>query len=221
MLTRYREQVAPQLLQHYAYPNVMQVPRLVKIVVNIGMGEALLNQKAMDAATADLRAITGQAPIAIKARKAVANFKLRAGLEIGLKVTLRGKRMYQFLDKLLGVALPRIRDFRGISSTSFDGHGNYTLGLREQLVFPEIDYDKIDRLRGMEVTLVTTAKNDDEGRALLAAFGFPFRQGGGAQLVFPTPSVPRRPAKAPRKAPPRETPAGEAPGKAGKAGKEG
>ncbi len=176
--TRYREQVAPQLLQRYAYTNAMQVPRIIKVVVNIGMGEALQNPKAMDAAAADLRTITGQAPIVIKSRKSVAAFKLRAGVPIALKVTLRGTRMYEFLDKLLSVALPRIRDFRGLSP-SFDGHGNYTIGLREQLVFPEINYDKVDRLRGLEVTLVTSATNDDEARALLTTLGFPFRKGSG------------------------------------------
>ncbi len=174
--TRYRDQVGPQLLQRYAYTNVMQVPRVIKVVLNIGMGEVTQNPKAMDAATADLRAISGQAPIVIKSRKSVAAFKLRAGVPIALKVTLRGRRMYQFLDKLLNVALPRIRDFRGLSP-ALDGHGNYTLGLREQLVFPEISYDKVDRLRGLEVTIVTSASNDDEARALLTALGFPFRKG--------------------------------------------
>jgi large subunit ribosomal protein L5 len=154
----------------------MQVPRLVKVVVNIGIGEALTNPKALDAATADLKKVAGQQPIAIKSRKAVANFKLRAGVVIGLKVTLRGARMFQFVDKLVSVALPRIRDFRGVSPTGFDGRGNYTLGLREQLVFPEIDYDKIDKVRGMEVTFVTTARTDEEARVLLTELGFPFRK---------------------------------------------
>ncbi len=172
----YLQKVAPALMQRFAYSNVMQVPRLVKVVVNIGIGEALQNPKALDAATADLKKISGQQPIAIRSRKAIANFKLRAGVVIGLKVTLRGARMYQFTDKLVSVALPRIRDFRGVSPTGFDGRGNYTLGLREQLVFPEIDYDKIDKLRGMEVTFVTTARTDGEARALLAELGFPFRK---------------------------------------------
>jgi large subunit ribosomal protein L5 len=176
MKTRYRDQVAPQLLQRYAYTNVMQVPRIVKVVLNIGMGEATQNPKAMDAASADLRTISGQAPIVIKSRKSVAAFKLRAGVPIALKVTLRGTRMYQFLDKLVNAALPRIRDFRGLSP-AFDGHGNYTLGLREQLVFPEINYDKVDKLRGLEVTIVTSAAHDDQARALLTALGFPFRKG--------------------------------------------
>ncbi len=175
--SHYRGQVVPRLLQTYAYTNVMQVPRIGKVVLNIGIGEAIQNAKALDAASADLRQITGQAPIVIKSRKSIAAFKLRAGVPIGLKVTLRGARMYQFLDRLLSVALPRIRDFRGLSPTGFDGHGNYTLGLREQLVFPEIDYDKVDRLRGLEVSIVTTATNDDEARALLTGLGFPFRKG--------------------------------------------
>ncbi|HYS01473.1 MAG TPA: 50S ribosomal protein L5 [Candidatus Eisenbacteria bacterium] len=173
---RYTQKVAPALMQRFAYSNVMQVPRLVKVVVNIGIGEALTNPKALDAATADLKMVSGQQPIAIRSRKAIANFKLRAGVVIGLKVTLRGARMYQFVDKLVSVALPRIRDFRGVSPTGFDGRGNYTLGLREQLVFPEIDYDKIDKVRGMEVTFVTTARTDDEARVLLTELGFPFRK---------------------------------------------
>jgi large subunit ribosomal protein L5 len=156
--------------------NAMQVPRLVKVVANIGIGESISNPKALDAATADLKKITGQQPVVLKSRKAIANFKLRAGLPIGIKVTLRGARMYQFVDKLLSVGLPRIRDFRGLSPTGFDGHGNYTLGLREQLVFPEIEYDKIDKLRGLEITFVTTARTDDEARALLGELGFPWRK---------------------------------------------
>jgi large subunit ribosomal protein L5 len=173
---RYQDKIVPALIQRFAYINAMQVPRLVKVVANIGIGESISNPKALDAATADLKKITGQQPVVLKSRKAIANFKLRAGLPIGIKVTLRGARMYQFVDKLLSVGLPRIRDFRGISPTGFDGHGNYTLGLREQLVFPEIEYDKIDKLRGLEVTFVTTARTDDEARALLAELGFPFRK---------------------------------------------
>ena len=173
---RYQDKIVPALIQRFAYSNAMQVPRLTKVVVNIGIGEAISNPKAQDAATADLKKITGQQPVVLKSRKAIANFKLRAGLPIGIKVTLRGARMYQFVDKLLSVGLPRIRDFRGISPSGFDGHGNYTLGLREQLVFPEIEYDKIDKLRGLEVTFVTTARTDDEARALLAELGFPFRK---------------------------------------------
>jgi large subunit ribosomal protein L5 len=173
---RYQDKILPALIQRFAYTNAMQVPRLVKVVANIGIGESISNPKALDAATADLKKITGQQPVVLKSRKAIANFKLRAGLPIGIKVTLRGARMYQFVDKLLSVGLPRIRDFRGISPSGFDGHGNYTLGLREQLVFPEIEYDKIDKLRGLEVTFVTTARTDDEARALLAELGFPFRK---------------------------------------------
>ena len=173
---RYRDKIVPALIQRFAYTNAMQVPRLTKVVANIGIGESISNPKALDAATADLKKITGQQPVVLKSRKAIANFKLRAGLPIGIKVTLRGARMYQFVDKLLSVGLPRIRDFRGLSPTGFDGHGNYTLGLREQLVFPEIEYDKIDKLRGLEVTFVTTARTDDEARALLAELGFPWRK---------------------------------------------
>jgi large subunit ribosomal protein L5 len=173
---RYQDKIVPTLIQRFAYANALQVPRLVKVVANIGIGESISNPKALDAATADLKKITGQQPVVMKSRKAIANFKLRAGLPIGIKVTLRGARMYQFVDKLISVGLPRIRDFRGISPTSFDGHGNYTLGLREQLVFPEIEYDKIDKLRGLEVTFVTTARTDEEARALLTEVGFPFRK---------------------------------------------
>ncbi len=173
---RYQDKIVPALIQRFAYTNAMQVPRLVKVVANIGIGESISNPKALDAATADLKKITGQQPVVLKSRKAIANFKLRAGLPIGIKVTLRGARMYQFVDKLLSVGLPRIRDFRGLSPTGFDGHGNYTLGLREQLVFPEIEYDKIDKLRGLEITFVTTARTDDEARALLAELGFPWKK---------------------------------------------
>ena len=174
----YTDQAVPALVREFRYRNAMQVPRLEKVVVNIGLGEAIQNGRAIDAASADLKTITGQAPIVIRARKSVAAFKLRAGMPIGVKVTLRGRRMYEFLDKLINVALPRIRDFRGIDPKAFDGHGNYTLGLREQLVFPEIDYDRIDRLRGLEVCIVTTAGSDDEGRALLTQLGMPFRRAG-------------------------------------------
>ena len=173
---RYQDKIVPALIQRFAYTNALQVPRLVKVVANIGIGESIQNPKALDAAVADLKKITGQQPVVMKSRKAIANFKLRAGLPIGIKVTLRGARMYQFVDKFLSVGLPRIRDFRGISPTGFDGHGNYTMGLREQLIFPEIEYDKIDKLRGLEVTFVTTARTDDEARALLSELGFPFRK---------------------------------------------
>jgi large subunit ribosomal protein L5 len=173
---RYVDEIVPSLVKEYRYRNAMQVPGVEKIVLNIGLGEAITNARAIDAAVSDLKTITGQAPIVIKARKSVAAFKLREGMPIGAKVTLRGRRMYEFLDKLVNVALPRIRDFRGVDTKAFDGHGNYTLGLREQLVFPEIDYDKIDKLRGLEVCIVTTAKTDAEGQSLLTGFGMPFRK---------------------------------------------
>jgi large subunit ribosomal protein L5 len=173
---QYQEQVIPELVREFRYTNAMQVPRLEKIVVNIGLGEAIQNGRAIDAAVADVKTMTGQAPIVIRARKSVAAFKLRAGMPIGVKVTLRSDRMWYFLDKLINVALPRIRDFRGVDPKAFDGHGNYTLGLKEQLVFPEIDYDKIDKLRGLEICIVSSAKTDDEGRALLTHFGMPFRK---------------------------------------------
>ncbi|HEY8284427.1 MAG TPA: 50S ribosomal protein L5 [Chloroflexota bacterium] len=172
---RFEEEVAPALLKEFGYTNRMQLPTVHKIVVNIGLGEAIQNAKAVDAAVNDLKIIVGQKPVVTKAKKSIAQFKLRAGMEIGAMVTLRGQRMWEFLDRLTSVALPRIRDFQGISPRSFDGRGNYTLGLREQLVFPEIDYDKVDRLRGMEITIVTTARSDEEGRRLLALLGMPFR----------------------------------------------
>ena len=172
----YQDRVVPELVREFRYTNAMEVPRLEKIVVNIGLGEAIQNARAIDAAIADIKTMTGQAPIVIRARKSVAAFKLRAGMPIGVKVTLRSDRMWYFLDKLINVALPRIRDFRGVDPKAFDGHGNYTLGLREQLVFPEIDYDKIDKLRGLEICIVSSARTDDEGRALLTHFGMPFRK---------------------------------------------
>lgn len=175
---RYQKEVVPALMKSLHLENVMQVPRVEKIVVNIGLGEALDNPKALDAAVSDLSLVTGQRPVITKARKSIAAFKLREGRSIGVKVTLRGERMWSFLDRLMNVALPRVRDFRGISPNSFDGRGNYTLGLREQLVFPEIEYDKIDKLRGMEVAIVTTAHNDDHGRQLLQLLGMPFRKEG-------------------------------------------
>ena len=162
----YNKEIAPALLKSFGFKNVMQVPRLEKIVINIGLGEAMDNPKALEAAVADLTLVSGQKPIQTKARKSIANFKLREGRLIGTKVTLRGPRMWAFFDRLVNIALPRVRDFRGISPNSFDGRGNYTLGLKDQLVFPEIEYDKIDKLRGMEITIVTTAQNDDEARAL-------------------------------------------------------
>jgi large subunit ribosomal protein L5 len=171
---RYEEEVVPALVKEFEYPNPMQVPRLTKITVNIGLGEALTNSKAVDAAVADMTTITGQKPVITKAKRSIAQFKIREGNTIGVKVTLRGQRMWDFLERLTRLALPRIRDFRGVPSRSFDGRGNYSLGLREQLAFPEIDYDKVDRLRGLEMTVVTTAKTDEEGQRLLALLGMPF-----------------------------------------------
>ncbi len=176
MQKSYRETVVQQLTKEFDYGNVMEVPRLDKIVVNIGIGEAKDNDKALDAAVGDVVTITGQKPQLIKAKKSVAAFKLRAGQTVGIKTTLRGRRMWYFLDKLLNVALPRIRDFRGVNPEGFDGRGNYSLGMREQVVFPEIDYDKIDKLRGLEVSIITTARNDDEARSLLTRLGMPFRK---------------------------------------------
>jgi len=173
---RYRGEVAPQMLEQLGYHNLMEVPRVQKVVVNIGLGEALENVKALDAASRDLATITGQRPIITRARKSIAAFKLREGNPIGAKVTLRGNRMYDFLDRLFNVTLPRQRDFRGLSPDSFDGRGNYTLALREQLVWPEIDYDSIDKVRGMEITIVTSAQTDEESRQLLLLLGMPFRR---------------------------------------------
>ena len=172
---RYVKEIAPALQQKFAYKNVMQIPKLEKIVINIGMGEGISNPKAIDAGVSDLMKITGQRPVVTRAKKSIAAFKLRAGMAIGAKVTLRGDRMYEFMDRLLNVALPRVRDFRGVSGKSFDGRGNYTLGLREQIIFPEIEYDKIDKVRGMDVVFVTTAKTDEEAKELLRMFGMPFR----------------------------------------------
>ena len=172
---QYREKIVPDLMQKFGYKTVMQVPRLRKITLNMGVGEAVADRKAMDAAIADLTKITGQKPLITKSRKAIASFKIRAGLAIGCKVTLRGDRMWEFLDRLISLAIPRIRDFRGLAPDSFDGLGNYTFGVTEQLIFPEVDYDKVDTTRGMDITIVTTGATDDQGRALLAAFGFPSR----------------------------------------------
>lgn len=172
---KYRQEVLPALQKEFNYSNVMQVPKVHKVVINIGMGEALQNAKAMDNAVRDLTDITGQKPVVTKAKRSVAAFKLREGNSIGCMVTLRGDRMFYFLDKLMNVALPRLRDFQGISPDAFDGRGNYTLGIREQLVFPEVDYDKVDKVRGMEITVVTTARTDEEGRRLLKLMGMPFR----------------------------------------------
>jgi large subunit ribosomal protein L5 len=172
----YRETVVPAMMSEFKYKNVMQVPRIVKVTVNVGVGEAIDNAKALDGAVDDVLKITGQKPVITKAKKSIATFKLREGRAIGVKVTLRQERMWAMLDRLINIALPRTRDFRGISGDSFDGRGNYTLGLREQLIFPEIEYDKIDKVRGMEVTIVTTARSDEEGRRLLKLLGMPFRE---------------------------------------------
>ena len=172
----YQKNVLPALTKEFGYKNVMAVPRVDKVSINIGLGEATGNAKLMDGAVNELSAIAGQKPVVTRAKKSIASFKLREGQEIGAKVTLRGDRAWEFLDRLLAMAIPRIRDFRGLSPRSFDGHGNYTFGVTEQLIFPEIDYDRIDTTRGMDITIATTARTDEEGRALLAAFGFPFRQ---------------------------------------------
>jgi large subunit ribosomal protein L5 len=172
----YREQIVPRLRADLKIDNVMQVPRIAKITVNMGVGEAVADKKIMDAAVADLTRITGQKPLVTKSRKAIASFKIRAGLAIGAKVTLRGRRMYEFLDRLINIAMPRIRDFRGVSPRSFDGQGNYSLGVKEQIIFPEIQYDQVDQVRGMDITITTTARDDRMGRALLEAFNFPFRK---------------------------------------------
>jgi large subunit ribosomal protein L5 len=178
---RYREELVPRLKDELGFANVMQVPRLEKIVVNMGVGDAIKDGRMLEAAQADLTVITGQKPVVTKARKSIAGFKLREGQAIGAKVTLRGDYMWEFLDRLLALALPRIRDFRGLNPDAFDGSGNYTMGVTEQLIFPEVDYDKVSKVRGMDITIVTTARNNDEGRALLIALGFPF--------VGTTPSV--------------------------------
>ncbi|HEY4211366.1 MAG TPA: 50S ribosomal protein L5 [Steroidobacteraceae bacterium] len=172
----YRDTVVPKLKQELKVDNVMQVPKITKITINMGVGEAVADRKVMDAAVADLTKITGQKPLITKARKAIATFKLREGLAVGAKVTLRGPRMYEFLDRLISIAMPRIRDFRGVSARAFDGQGNYSLGVKEQIIFPEIQYDQIDQIRGMDITITTTAKDNQQGRALLDAFNFPFRK---------------------------------------------
>jgi large subunit ribosomal protein L5 len=172
----YRETVVPRLKSDLKLENPMQVPKITKITVNMGVGEAVADRKVMDAAVTDLTKITGQKPLVTKARKAIASFKLRAGLPVGAKVTLRGPRMYEFLDRLINIAMPRIRDFRGVSARSFDGQGNYSLGVKEQIIFPEIQYDQVDQIRGMDITITTTAVDDRQGRALLEAFNFPFRK---------------------------------------------
>ncbi|MEH8026056.1 50S ribosomal protein L5 [Gallibacterium anatis] len=172
----YRDQVVNELKAKFGYKSVMQVPRIEKITLNMGVGEALTDKKLLDNAVADLTAISGQKPLITKARKSVAGFKIRQGYPIGCKVTLRGERMWEFFERLISIAVPRIRDFRGLNTKSFDGRGNYSMGVREQIIFPEIDYDKVDRVRGLDITITTTAKTDEEGQALLAAFDFPFRK---------------------------------------------
>ncbi|MFN3566543.1 MAG: 50S ribosomal protein L5 [Burkholderiaceae bacterium] len=173
--TQYREKIVPELMQKFGYKSVMEVPRITKITLNMGVGEAVNDKKNIDNAVADMTKIAGQKPVVTKARKAIANFKIRQGLPIGCMVTLRGARMYEFLDRLVTIAFPRMRDFRGVSGRAFDGRGNYNIGLKEQLIFPEIEYDKIDTIRGLNISITTTAKTDDEAKALLAAFRFPFR----------------------------------------------
>jgi large subunit ribosomal protein L5 len=174
--TYYRDTVVPELQKSLGIANPMRVPKITRITVNMGVGEAVADKKALDGAVSDLTALTGQKPLVTKARKAIASFKLRAGVPVGAKVTLRGARMYEFLDRLINVAMPRIRDFRGVSARSFDGRGNYSFGVKEQIIFPEIAYDKIDAIRGMDITITTTARDDREGRALLESFNFPFRK---------------------------------------------
>jgi large subunit ribosomal protein L5 len=171
----YKSELTPELQKKFSYKNVMQAPRLDKVVINIGLGEAIANPKAIDAAVNDIMVIAGQKPVVTRAKKSIAGFKLRTGMPIGAKVTLRGKRMYEFVDRLLNVAVPRIRDFQGVSANSFDGRGNYSLGIKEQLIFPEINYDKIDKLRGMDIVFVTTARTDEEAKELLRGFGMPFK----------------------------------------------
>ncbi|NLV17825.1 MAG: 50S ribosomal protein L5 [Syntrophomonadaceae bacterium] len=171
----YRDELVPKMEEKFNYRNTMQVPVIEKVIINIGVGEAIQNPKSLDGAIADLQTISGQKPVITKAKKSIAGFKLREGMSIGCKVTLRGERMYEFLDKLINIALPRVRDFRGVSPKAFDGRGNYTLGIKEQLIFPEIEYDKIDKIRGLEVVIVTTAKSDEEARELLRLMGMPFR----------------------------------------------
>ncbi|MFN9031468.1 MAG: 50S ribosomal protein L5 [Betaproteobacteria bacterium] len=172
---QYREKISPDLMQKFGYKSVMEVPRITKVTLNMGVGEAVNDKKNIDMAVGDMTKIAGQKPVVTKARKAIANFKIREGLAIGCMVTLRGERMYEFLDRLISVAFPRVRDFRGVSGRAFDGRGNYNIGLKEQIIFPEIEYDKIDKLRGMNISITTTAKTDEEAKALLAAFRFPFR----------------------------------------------
>jgi len=179
VLQNYKENVIPQLTDQFGYTTVMQVPKLEKIVLNMGIGDSIANSKLLDAAVEDLTIISGQKPLVTKAKKSIAVFKVREGMKIGAKVTLRGERMYEFFDKFVSISLPRVRDFRGVNPNSFDGRGNYSIGVKEQLMFPEINYDKVLKIRGMDITIVTTAKSDEEGRALLSLLGMPFRKQGG------------------------------------------
>ncbi len=179
----YEKSARPQLMREFGYKNVHEAPRLDKVILNVGMGAAIDNPKLLDSAVEELALITGQRPVVTRAKKAISNFKLREGMSIGAKVTLRGERMYEFLDRLINVAIPRIRDFRGVPTRSFDGRGNYTLGIKEQLIFPEIDYDKVEKVHGMDITIVTTAERDDEALALLAALGMPFRRQPGREAA--------------------------------------
>jgi len=174
--TLYQQKIVPQLMEQFQYSNIHQVPKLIKVTVNRGLGEAAQNAKALESSLNEIAVITGQKPVVTRAKKAIAGFKIREGMPVGLMVTLRGERMYAFLERLINLSLPRIRDFRGISPKSFDGHGNYTLGIREQLIFPEVDYDSIDQVRGMDISIITTANTDEEGRALLKEMGMPFRE---------------------------------------------
>lgn len=176
LLDKYKTDVVPQLMKDYNYSSIMEVPKIEKVVINIGVGDAIQNSKLLDEAVEELAAISGQAPVITKAKKSIANFKVREGMPIGTKVTLRSDKMYEFLDKLFNISLPRVRDFRGVSDTSFDGRGNYTLGVKEQIIFPEIDFDKVNRTRGMDIVIVTTAKTNDEAKALLSAMGMPFKK---------------------------------------------
>jgi large subunit ribosomal protein L5 len=173
--TEYQEKIVPKLMEQFSYTNIHQAPKIIKVTVNRGLGEAATNAKALESSLAEIATITGQKPVVTRAKKAIAGFKIRQGMPVGVMVTLRGDRMYAFLDRFINLALPRIRDFRGISPKSFDGRGNYSIGIREQLIFPEIEYDKIDQIRGMDISIITTANNDEEGRALLKAMGMPFR----------------------------------------------
>lgn len=173
---KYVKEVTPALVEKFSYSSIMQCPKIEKVVINMGIGEAIANPKALDEAVAELTQIAGQKPVITKAKKSIANFKLREGMPIGCKVTLRGEKMYEFLDKLLNISLPRVRDFRGVSKTAFDGRGNYTLGVKEQIIFPEINFDKVNKVRGMDIVIVTTAKNNEEGQALLAGMGMPFHK---------------------------------------------